>query len=171
MPLLYGAPPMVPTIEKQFNDKGFDRGTTTDEDIIAWLQTVDGAEVKKIDLFRCNQVADAGVRALAQGCPGLQSIKLGGCDEVTDAGVSALAQGPYNMGSPGLQEIDLSSCEKVTDAGVIALVQGCPGLQTIGLTGCEKVTDAGLSALAQGCPGLQFRPAQMLDVSASIKFV
>jgi hypothetical protein len=75
---------VVPTIEKQFNDKGFDRGTTTDEDIIAWLQTVDGAKVKEVGVIHCDEVTDAGVIALAQGCPGLQTIYLDGCNEVTE---------------------------------------------------------------------------------------
>jgi hypothetical protein len=120
--------------------------------VIALAQGCPGLQT--IDLNGCEKVMDAGVIALAQECPGLQTIKLAvdldGCGKVTDVGVIALAQG-----CPGLQNINLNSCGKVTDAGVRALAQGCPGLQTMDLNSCEKVTDAGVIALAQECPGLQ----------------
>ena len=49
-----------------------------------------------------SDVSDAGVRALAEGCPQLQLLDLAGCRKVTDAGVQALAKG-----CPGLEVLNL----------------------------------------------------------------
>ena len=41
------------------------------------------AGLQKLSLFYCRQVTDAGVAAVAKGCPGLQSLNLSRCKQVT----------------------------------------------------------------------------------------
>ena len=41
------------------------------------------AGLQKLSLFYCRQVTDAGVVAVAKGCPGLQSLNLSRCEQVT----------------------------------------------------------------------------------------
>ena len=76
-----------------------------------------------VSLARCSEVTDAGVKALAKHCPGLESVNLDGCFKVTDAGVRALAE------NPGLKSVSLVGCFKVADAGVQAPAERYPGLE------------------------------------------
>ena len=52
----------------------------------------------------------AGIRALASGCPKLQSLDILGCGKITDEGVRALASG-----CPKLQSLDILGSGKITD--------------------------------------------------------
>ena len=57
-------------------------------------------------------MTDAGVQALAERCPSLESGNLMCCSKVTDAGVQALAK-HYPSPVSG----NLMCCSEVTDAG------------------------------------------------------
>ena len=62
---------------------------------------------------QCDNVTDEGVRALASGCPQLQSLNIAGCRNITDEGLRALASGCSQ-----LQSLDIGdSCWNITDAG------------------------------------------------------
>ena len=41
----------------------------------------------------CDNITDAGIRAVVSGCPLLRSLNIGGCGKITDAGIRALATG------------------------------------------------------------------------------
>ena len=74
---------------------------------------------------RCVQVTDAGVCALAAGCPRLELLSLHGLRGVTDASVAALAA--HCRGS--LHTLDLSGCVGVENRGRDALRAALPRLR------------------------------------------
>jgi hypothetical protein len=39
-----------------------------------------------LDISNCRNITDEGIRAVASGCPQLQSLDISGCYEITDAG-------------------------------------------------------------------------------------
>ena len=99
-----------------------------------------------IDLSNCRSISDAGVSAIAQGCPQLTSIDLSNNDIISDVGVSAIAKG-----CPLLTSIDLFGCLGISDIGVLAIAQGYPLLNSIDLSISEIISDVGVSAIAEGC--------------------
>ena len=61
---------------------------------------------------RCGNITDEGIRAVATGCPQLQSLSIFGCYYITDAGIAALANG-----CPQLQSLYICGCVNITAAG------------------------------------------------------
>ena len=102
-----------------------------------------------IDLSNCRSISDAGVSAIAQGCPQLTSIDLSNNDIISDVGVSAIAKG-----CPLLTSIDLFGCLGISDFGVSALARGCYYLRLIELGCLDNISDISLLAIAEGCPYL-----------------
>jgi hypothetical protein len=45
------------------------------------------------NLSYCENISDAGLAALARGCPHLKTINLSYCENISDKGVTALADG------------------------------------------------------------------------------
>jgi hypothetical protein len=70
------------------------------------------------------QVTDAGVAALAAGCPGLQLLSLHGLRGVTDRAVDALAA----HCASSLTALDLSGCLGVARRGRAELRAALPRL-------------------------------------------
>ena len=65
-------------------------------------------------------ITDAGVTAIAKGCPALTSIDLGNCCHITDKGVAALA-----VACKKLTTINLYSCIAITERCLWELASGC----------------------------------------------
>ena len=65
-----------------------------------------------MDISSCVKITDEGIRALASGCPQLQSLNISVCGNITDAGIRALASG-----LPQLQSLNIRDSRKITDEG------------------------------------------------------
>jgi hypothetical protein len=94
---------------------------------------------------------DRGLNDLVDGCPKIESLKLGGCSACTNFSI-------FSIGChlPGLKIIDLSCYGNgvLTDAAVKALAKCCSELVSVNLSGCEKLNDGALIALSTKCPAL-----------------
>ena len=118
--------------------------------VISWDLKVDNAQLisiansvpqlQSLYISECDddKITDKGVRAVAIGCPRLQSLNINRCNKITDEGIRALANG-----CPQLQSLDIGRCDKITDEGVRALASGCPQLQSLDITFCRTITDEG----------------------------
>mmetsp|Transcript_43835 Transcript_43835/g.115196 ORF Transcript_43835/g.115196 Transcript_43835/m.115196 type:complete len:434 (+) Transcript_43835:989-2290(+) len=94
--------------------------------------------------LRCT---DDGLRALADGCPGLHQLFLSGSKRVGNAGVGAIAAGC----GARLQLLDLQGCARVGDPAAFELAEHCPNLHTVSFQCCAGLTDAGFAALCDRC--------------------
>ena len=115
-------------------------------------------QLTALDLTYCS-FGEAGLKAVAAGCPQLRTVLLNAChrrggESVTDPFVIALAGN-----CPQLTELDLSQCRALTDRALLALSQSCTQLQTLKLHGNGPCThtgggiyDAGVIAVA--CPSI-----------------
>uniref|UniRef100_A0A7S0RVQ5 F-box domain-containing protein n=1 Tax=Pyramimonas obovata TaxID=1411642 RepID=A0A7S0RVQ5_9CHLO len=146
------------------------------------LQRFEG--LRHLDLTRCADVDDAGLKALLKSSRlrrTLTGLDLRGCSKVTDAGVSVLP------GFTGLTTLDISGCREVKQPGLLALpklqqLQALSlGMHTspvsnlvealapvgasarLDLPGGAQLSDAGLAGLAEG-GGL--RGVRRLDLTA-----
>lgn len=123
-----------------------------------------GLHLRSLNLSGC-KVTDYSCKALAKGCPNLESLTIDDCKLVTDLGVSAIA-----AGCPKLREITLSGNGQVTDVALMSLGAFCPDLERVHFCSCREawslglragsstsppVTNQGVLALAQGCPKLR----------------
>jgi EIN3-binding F-box protein len=95
-------------------------------------------------------VTDAGVSALARGCPALRSLALWDVRQVTDAGLAEIAAECHS-----LERLDITGCPLVTDKGLVAVARGCPELKSLTIEACPGVANEGLKAIGRCCTKLQ----------------
>uniref|UniRef100_A0A804UJA1 F-box/LRR-repeat protein 15-like leucin rich repeat domain-containing protein n=2 Tax=Zea mays TaxID=4577 RepID=A0A804UJA1_MAIZE len=95
-------------------------------------------------------VTDAGVCALARGCPELRSLTLWDVPQVTDAGLAEIAAECHS-----LERLDITGCPMITDKGLVAVAQGCPELKSLTIEACSGVANEGLKAIGRCCAKLQ----------------
>jgi hypothetical protein len=107
-------------------------------------------QLRSADFYKCDKLTDVSVQALAQHCPQLRSVNFDGCDMLTDVSVQALAQH-----CPQLRGVNFGNCDKLTDASVCALAEHCPQLRSVHFGLCDKLTDVSVVALAEHCPQLR----------------
>jgi hypothetical protein len=118
-------------------------------------------------------ITDAGVWAVAVGCPHLLHFSALLCMNLTDDCLEALLLGcgqlrrletsvavPSDTGlatiaalAPALQELAISQAP-VTNAGLAALARGCLRLRSLKLAFCDRLTDRGVLDLEKGLPAL-----------------
>lgn len=129
-----------------------------------------------VDLTDCQALEDAGVKALARGCPQLTHLFLRRCLRITDTAVKSVASycvmlrelsisdclqvtdfGLYELAKlgPHLRYLSVAKCERVSDAGLKQVCRHCYRLRYLNARGCEAVSDATLEVLARSCPRLR----------------
>ncbi|KAL6077083.1 hypothetical protein QOT17_002390 [Balamuthia mandrillaris] len=107
--------------------------------------------IESLDLSRCVNLEDSGVRSLAYSCPNLRVLNLSSCEEITDEGVIHLARC-----CPRLRKVDFSKCRNLGDAAIIEIARcSKQNLKKVGLYNCINITDEAVAALAQHCPRLR----------------
>ncbi|RWW57432.1 hypothetical protein BHE74_00035795, partial [Ensete ventricosum] len=96
------------------------------------------------------RVTDAGISAIAHGCPSLRVLSLWKVPLVTDVGLSEIADG-----CPLLEKLDLCQCPLISDKGLIAVAQKCPDLTSLSIKSCSRIGNEGLQAVDHCCPKLK----------------
>eukprot|EP00899_Mesostigma_viride_P015802 jgi/Mesvir1/24222/Mv10933-RA.1 len=100
----------------------------------------------------CLNVTDAGIRAIAVGCPGLATLCTRCCPQVTDDGVRAVAE---NLSM--LSRLDVSFTG-VTFAGLRDVLVHCPQLRSLvcgyGEVGRDMAGEAGMLQIQELFPVL-----------------
>ena len=94
-----------------------------------------------------NQLTDAGVARLSEGCPRLEQVHLAGAKKVGDGGVVALASRCHS-----LQLLDLQGCATCGDGAALALATHSKALHTVSFQCCANLSDAGFVELCNSCP-------------------
>ena len=141
--------------------------------------------LRHIGLFRCDDLTDTSLVAIANAFPKLQSISISGC-YFTDDGIAALANKchalqtvtmsyPYNISAAGLSCLwaanplitdifILDFC--MTDADVLHLAQCCSLLKSLVLLNCG-VSDNDMLAARRLCPNIRHAAAMEIDLDAA----
>ena len=97
-------------------------------------------------------MSDAGVIAMARGCPLLEEIRLVSCQgyDLSDLALAAIAECCHH-----LQRIWLGySSRRVTDVGLIALSRRCPHMKELHINN-NTITDATVLSFAEHCHELE----------------
>lgn len=89
-------------------------------------------------------VTDAGIHALASGCPALTNLNLGIYSDLTDGAIQSLASHCHCIA-----ELDVMGCCRLTDLSLQLLGQHC-GTRLRGLNlPCELITQRGIDTLTR----------------------
>ncbi|XP_019097438.1 PREDICTED: EIN3-binding F-box protein 2-like, partial [Camelina sativa] len=97
-----------------------------------------------------SNVTDAGLGAIAHGCPSLRVLSLWNLPAVSDVGVSEIARS-----CPMIEKLDLSRCPGITDSGLVAIAENCVNLSDLTIDSCSGVGNEGLRAIARRCTNLR----------------
>lgn len=114
--------------------------------------TAPARSLKYLDLSRCNQLSDRGIKTLAYNLPHLNGLRLSGCNLLTDAGVADLL---YSV--PLLTHLDLEELTALTNMTPqnIARSPCSVSLEHISFGYCESFADVGMLPLIRACTSLQ----------------
>lgn len=99
--------------------------------------------------YRCTNIGDDGLAALAGGCKKVGKLNLSYCIEITDKGMERLS----NLVE--LFDLELRGLHKITGGGLTALASGCNKLAELDLKHCESIDDSGFWSLAYYSRNLQ----------------
>ncbi|XP_072264777.1 F-box/LRR-repeat protein 4 [Pyxicephalus adspersus] len=128
-----------------------------DYDLIA---SVIGAKCKKLrslDLWRCKNITEKGLRELAAGCPLLEELDLGWCPTL-HSGTGCFTNLARKL--TGLRKLFLTANRSVCDSDIEELAANCQNLQYLDILGTRMVSAAALRKLLECCKELK-----LLDVS------
>ncbi|XP_044464022.1 EIN3-binding F-box protein 1-like [Mangifera indica] len=93
---------------------------------------------------------NAGLRAIACGCPSLKVLSLWNVSSAGDEGLFEIASGCHH-----LQKLDLCQCPNITDKALIAVAKNCLSLTDLTIESCSRIGNEGLQAIGQCCPNLK----------------
>uniref|UniRef100_A0A1J3ICJ8 EIN3-binding F-box protein 2 n=1 Tax=Noccaea caerulescens TaxID=107243 RepID=A0A1J3ICJ8_NOCCA len=97
-----------------------------------------------------SKVTDAGLGAIAHGCPSLRVLSLGNLPAVSDMGLSEIARS-----CPMIEKLDLSRCPGITDKALVTIAENCLNLSDLTIDSCSGVGNEGLRAIARRCANLR----------------
>ena len=103
-----------------------------------------GCSLRKLNLFKCKNITDKGLRALAN-CIKLEELNIRTCINITDGGLIALAA--HQVGKdqveqslvPRLISLNLAGLSDITPAGIAVLAHTFTRLSHLDATGCANV--------------------------------
>ncbi|KAL9242442.1 hypothetical protein vseg_016436 [Gypsophila vaccaria] len=95
-------------------------------------------------------VTNAGLSAIARGCPSLRSLSIWNVSTISDEGLMEIANECHM-----LEKLDLCHCPSITNKGLMAIAEGCPNLVALSIESCPNIGNDGLQAIAQGCPKVE----------------
>ena len=131
--------------------------------------------LKKLNLFKCRNITDVGIRALGR-CTALEDLNLRTCVNITDGGLIALASDPRCMEdemypcAPRLLTLNLAGLPEITSAGVAVVASRFTRLGRLDATGCVGVERRHLSRLVAPRDGV-LRGACLASNNKSVSLV
>lgn len=93
-------------------------------------------------VYRCAEITDLGILAIAQGCPGLEMINIAYCKDITDRSLLSLSK------CSCLKTFESRGCSRITSLGLTAIAVGCKELSKLDIKKCHNIDDAGMLPLA-----------------------
>ncbi|MBA0616472.1 hypothetical protein Godav_016516 [Gossypium davidsonii] len=109
-----------------------------------------GCPLKYLNVSGCNQIGDAGIVAVARGCPNLTYLDVSVLQNLRDIALTELGEG-----CPLLKDIVLSHCHQITDIGLSHLVKNCQMLESCHMVYCPSITAAGVATVVSSCPNIK----------------
>ena len=81
------------------------------------------AQLRVLDLGRCDEMSERGLCALISQCPRLERLNLEGCSALNDSAASVIA-----VSLPGLRWLGCDGCDNLTQGGLKAIQAALPAM-------------------------------------------
>ncbi|KAL5074329.1 hypothetical protein RYX36_013313 [Vicia faba] len=107
----------------------------------------------KLSINGCNSdsaLTNAGLKAVAHGCPSLKIFTLWDVDTISDEGLIEIANGCHQ-----LEKLDLCKLQNISDKALIEIAKNCPKLTELSIESCPSIGNEGLPAIGKWCPNLR----------------
>ena len=126
-------------------------GKEPEFDFISGRTMVPTRRLKHLDLSRCRNISDAGLRSMCNLVPSLEGLQVSKCHHITDNSMTMLLPTITR-----LTHLDLEECSHITNATLLRLAKSnCRlSLQHLNVSYCEHVGDVGMIATIKQCPSL-----------------
>ncbi|KAG8582286.1 hypothetical protein GDO81_007993 [Engystomops pustulosus] len=128
-----------------------------DYDLIAGVIGAKCKKLRSLDLWRCKNITEKGIKELASGCPLLEELDLGWCPTL-HSGTGCFTNLAHKL--PGLRKLFLTANRSVCDTDIEELAASCQHLQYLDILGTRLVSPISLRKLLECCKELI-----LLDVS------
>ena len=128
-------------------------GVDPEIDILTGRPIVPPRRLKHLDLQRCTELTDNGVKNLEYALPYLESLVLSECSELTDASVI-----PILRNTPCLTYVELEELENLSNVTLVELAKSpCASrLEHLGVSFCDGLSDVGMLPIFKNCRNLRF---------------
>lgn len=137
-----------------FNDEALQiliQGVDPEIDPLTERAVVSPRNFRHLDLSRCSQLTDKGVKCLAGNVPILCGLQLSCCEELTDDALTGILESTPHMTHLNLEEVDHLSNSTLQN---LAKSPCAPNLQHLNISYCENLGDSGMLLVLKCCPKL-----------------
>ncbi|KAI1306360.1 F-box domain-containing protein [Xylaria venustula] len=128
-------------------------GLQPELDILTDRPIVPPRKIRYLDLSRCSQLTDRGVKSLGYLVPELEVLRLNSCRELTDAALE-----PIIASAPRLIHLELEDLLELTNDILSKHLANAPcaaKLEHLSLSYCENLGDAGFLPIFKNCVNLK----------------
>ncbi|KAI0550189.1 F-box domain-containing protein [Xylaria curta] len=128
-------------------------GLQPEIDILTDRPVVPPRKLRHLDLSRCSQLTDRGIKVLGHLVPDLEGLQLNGCIELTDTALE-----PIIASTPRLTHLELEDLSELTNdffSKHLAKAPCAAKLQHLSVSYCENIGNAGLLPVINNCVSLQ----------------
>jgi F-box/leucine-rich repeat protein 2/20 len=128
-------------------------GENPEVDILTEVPIVPPRKLRYLNLSRCSQLTDSGVKSLGHLLPKLQGLQLSRCRSLTDAALE-----PILASTPRLTHLELEDLERLSNGLLSEHLVKAPcasTLEHLSLSYCESLSDVGMLPVFQKCVGLR----------------
>lgn len=127
------------------------QGVDPELDPLTEQAVVSPRKFRHLDLSRCSQLTDKGVKCLAGKVPSLCGLQLSYCEELTDDALTGILESTPHMTHLNLEEVDHLSNSTLQN---LAKSPCAPNLQHLNISYCENLGDSGMLQVLKSCPKL-----------------
>ena len=128
------------------------RGEEPERDVLSDLPLVPPRRLRHLDLKRCRNITDRGIKALAHNVPYLEGLRLCQDTALTDDCLIELLPT-----TPRLTHLEVEEVESLTNATLSAICSSpcAKTLEHLNISYCEQMGDTGTIPLLKGCPNIR----------------
>lgn len=127
-------------------------GRDGEVDLLTGRRIAQPRRLKHLDLTRCRNITDQGVRTFVNNIPEIEGLQLSKCHGILDATLTELLPT-----TPKLTHLDLEELEELSNAVLQAIASSpcAPRLRHLSISYCESLGDTGMLPLLRACTNIR----------------
>ncbi|KAJ5722413.1 hypothetical protein N7488_000448 [Penicillium malachiteum] len=127
-------------------------GVNPEIDLLTNLPIVPPRRFRHLDLHRCSDVTDEGLKSLAYNVPDLEGLQVSQCPELSDDSIIEVIRT-----TPVLSHLQMEDLEKLTNLTLEELADFpcAEHLEHLNVSYCSRLGDPGMIQIVRNCPKLR----------------